>query len=114
MRKSKHVQWSRVTGVAVFEWKEERFGLLADKVDKNTIDAEMEAALQGLQAGEERRGGNASQAVDCCLETMVEQVLAVGRIRQGLRSMHCAKCSSEYSRSPSLRANARKRRRKNR
>ena len=49
------------------EWKEERFTLLADK-----------AELQGLQAGEERRGGNASQALDCCLETMVEQVFAMG------------------------------------
>ena len=41
-------------------------------------DAEMKAELQGLQAGEDRKGSNASQAVDCCLETMVEQVFAVG------------------------------------
>ena len=55
------------------EWKEERFTLLSDKVDKNTMaDAEMEAKLQGLQAGEERRGSNASQAVECCLKAMVE------------------------------------------
>ena len=34
-------------------WKEERFTLL-DKVDQNRMaDAEMEAELQGLQAGEE-------------------------------------------------------------
>ena len=79
MRQSKHVQWLRVAGVAMFEWKEERFGLLADKVDKNTMaDAEMEAELQGLQAGEDRRCSNASQAVDCCLETMVEQVVCCG------------------------------------
>ena len=58
--------------------KEERFRLLSDKVDKNrTADAEMEAELQGLQAGE-RRGSNASQALDCCLETMVEQIFALG------------------------------------
>ena len=60
-------------------WKEERFRLLSDKVDKNIMeDAEMEAELQGLQAGEERRGSNASQAVDCCLETVVEQIFAMG------------------------------------
>ena len=58
--------------------KEERFRLLSDKVDKNrTADAEMEAELQGLQAGE-RRGSNASQALDCCLETMVGQIFALG------------------------------------
>ena len=46
---------------------------------KNTMaDAEMEAELQGLQAGEERRGSDASQADECCLETMVEQIFAVG------------------------------------
>ena len=42
-------------------------------------DAEMTAELQGVQAGEERRrGSNASQAVDCCMETMVEQIFAMG------------------------------------
>ena len=61
------------------EWKEERFTQLSDKVDKNKMaDAETEAELQGLQAGEERRSGNASQAVECCLETMVEQIFALG------------------------------------
>ena len=49
----------------------ERFRQLSDKVDKNTMaDAETEAELQGLQAGEERRGSNASQAVECCLDTL--------------------------------------------
>ena len=33
---------------------------------------------QELQAGEERRGSNVSHAVDCCLETMVDQVFAMG------------------------------------
>ena len=63
------------------EWKEERFTQLSDKVDKNTMaDAETETELQGLQAGEERRGSNASQAVECCLETMVEQIFALGTV----------------------------------
>ena len=61
------------------ECKEERFSLLADKVDKNRMaDAEMEAELQGLQTGEERSGRGASKAVDCCLVTTVEHVFAVG------------------------------------
>ena len=61
------------------EWKEERFTLLSDSVDKNTMaDAEMEAELQGLQAGEERRGSNASQAVECCAESMVEKIFTIG------------------------------------
>ena len=32
----------------------------------------------GLQAGEERKGSIASQAEDCCMETMVEQYFAMG------------------------------------
>ena len=44
----------------------------------STEYAEMAAQLQGLQAGEERRGSNTSQAVDCCMETMVEQLFAMG------------------------------------
>ena len=59
--------------------KGERLFLLSDKVERNKMaDAEMAAELQGLQAGEERRGSNASQAVDCWMETMVEQCFAVG------------------------------------
>ena len=38
----------------------------------------MAAQLQELQAGEERRGSNASQEVDCCMETRVESFFAVG------------------------------------
>ena len=61
------------------DWKEVRFRLLSDKVDKNKmVYAEMAASLQGLQAGEERRGSNGSRAVDCCMETMVEQFFAMG------------------------------------
>ena len=53
--------------------------MLADNVDKNNlVDGEMAAELQGLQGGEESRGSNASQAVDCCMETVVEQLFAVG------------------------------------
>ena len=49
---------------------EERHRQLSDKVDKyRMVDAEMTAELQGFKAGEERRGSNASQAVECCLET---------------------------------------------
>ena len=49
------------------EWKVWRFTQLSDKVDKNRMAvAETEAELQGVQAGEERRGSNPSQAVDCC------------------------------------------------
>ena len=69
------------------EWKEERCTQLSDKVDKNKMaDAETEAELQGLQAGEERGGSNASQAVECCLETMVEQIFALGT-GQGMVSL---------------------------
>ena len=38
----------------------------------------MAAELQGLQAGEETRGSNAWQADYCCLETMLEQMFALG------------------------------------
>ena len=88
------------------DWEEGRFLLLSDKVDKHRMaGAEMEAELQGLQAGEERRGSNASQAVDCCLETKVEKVFAVGTdqarsefeaLCQDLRpSPHPRKCQEE-------------------
>ena len=52
---------------------------MSDPVDKNRMaDAEIEAELQGLEAGKERRGSNASQVVDCFLETMLEQMFALG------------------------------------
>ena len=58
---------------------EQRFRQLSNRVDKNEMDdAEMAVELQGLQSGEERRGSNSSQAVDCCMETMVEQLFAMG------------------------------------
>ena len=45
---------------------EERFRQLSDKVDHDKVaDAEMAAELQGVQAGGERRGSDASQTVDC-------------------------------------------------
>ena len=56
----------------------ERIFLLSDKVEKNMMsDAEMAAELQGLQAGGERRGRNASQSGDCCLEALWQQIAAV-------------------------------------
>ena len=61
------------------DWKEKRFRLLSDKVEKNMMaDAEMEAELQGLQAGEESRGSNASQTGDGCLEALWQQFIALG------------------------------------
>ena len=58
---------------------EECFRQLSNKVDKNKMaDAEMAAELQSLQAGEERRGSNASQTGDCCLEEMFQRVVALG------------------------------------
>ena len=58
--------------------KEERFRLLSDKVDNTMADAEMEAELQGLQAGDERRGSSASQTGDGCLESLWQQFIALG------------------------------------
>ena len=53
---------------------EERSRQLSDKVDKNKmVDAEMAAEQESLQAGKERRGSNASQTGDCCLEAAVRQ-----------------------------------------
>ena len=57
---------------------EERHLLLSNKIHKNKMqDAEVVAELQRLQAGEERRGGNASQTGDCRLEALWQQVAAV-------------------------------------
>ena len=54
--------------------KEERLLLLSDNVDKHQMaEAELEAELRGLQAGEERRGSN-SQFVD----TVAEQLYTIG------------------------------------
>ena len=59
-------------------WKEELFTVLSDKVDKITMaDAELEAEHQGLQAGEQRRGSNASQTGENCLEAFWQQIAAV-------------------------------------
>ena len=55
------------------DWKEERFRLLSDKVDKSRMaDAKMAAELRSLQEGEESRGSNASQTGDGCLEALWE------------------------------------------
>ena len=57
---------------------EERFRLLSDKVGRNRM---AEAELQGLQAGEERRGSDASQTGDCCMEVVWQQFIALGANR---------------------------------
>ena len=44
-------------------------------------EAEMEAELQGLQAGEERRGSNASRTGDCCMEAAWQQFITLGTNR---------------------------------
>ena len=62
--------------------KEERILVLSNKVDKNKMaDAEMAAELQSLQAGEERRGSNASQTGDCCMEALWQQIVALAANR---------------------------------
>ena len=38
----------------------------------------MGAELQGLQAGEERRGSDASRTGDCCMETVWVQIFNLG------------------------------------
>ena len=52
--------------------KEERFR------QNKMADAEMAADLQSLQAGEKRRGSNAPKTGDCCLEEMLQSVIALG------------------------------------
>ena len=59
--------------------REERFLLLSKNVESNRMaTAELEEKLRGLQAGEERRGSDASQVVECCLDTVAEQFHTVG------------------------------------
>ena len=59
--------------------REERHLFLSNKVDKNEMqEAEMVAELQSLHTGEERRGSNASQTGDCCLEALWQQFIALG------------------------------------
>ena len=59
--------------------KEERILFLSSKVDKNKMqDAEM--------AAEERRGRNASQTGDCCLEEFIS--LGANRIETFVQRFH--------------------------
>ena len=59
--------------------KERRVHELSKKVDSNRMAAaELEDELRGLQAGEERRGSNASQVNECCLDTVAEQLFTMG------------------------------------
>ena len=58
--------------------KEERHLFLSNKIDKNKMqDAEMVAELQNLQAAG-RRGSNASQTGDDCLEASWQQLITLG------------------------------------
>ena len=58
--------------------KEERILFLSVKVNENKMaDAEMAAELRRLQAGEERRGSDASQTGDCCMEALWQQIIAL-------------------------------------
>ena len=58
---------------------EERVLFLSNKIEKNKMqDAEMAAELRSLHAGEERRGSNASQTGDGCLEALWQQSIALG------------------------------------
>ena len=62
--------------------KDECILFLSNKVDKNkNSDAEKAAVLQSLQAGEERRGSNASQTCDCCMGALWQQIVALGANR---------------------------------
>ena len=58
--------------------KERAYLFLSDEVAKHKVAAEMAAELQGLQAGGERRCSNVSQTGDCCLEEMLQEVIALG------------------------------------
>ena len=61
---------------------EERVRQLSDTVEKNRMaDAEMAAELQGLQAGEERKGSNVPQTGDCCMDAVWQQFIALGANR---------------------------------
>ena len=46
--------------------------------ENERTEAEMEAELQSLQAGGERRGSNASHGVNCCREAVAEQLGIMG------------------------------------
>ena len=61
---------------------EERFRQLSNKVEKNKrADAAMASESEGLHAGGERRGCDASQTGDCYMEEMLQQVIALGTNR---------------------------------
>ena len=87
---------------------EERVLFLSNKIDTNKMqDAEMAAELRSLQAGEEKRGNNASQTGDGCLKAVWQQFIAfkANGIETFVQRLQREKGSS-------TRADARKRRRK--
>ena len=51
-----------------------KFGVIVCSRKNKIADADMAAELQGLQAGEERRGSNASQTGDSCLKVSWQQI----------------------------------------
>ena len=70
------------------DFREARCLQLSNKSSGNRMAAEdVEEELWGLQAGEERRGGYASQANECCLDAVAEQLFTMGaaRARQRLQ-----------------------------
>ena len=74
---------------------------LSDEVDKNEMaDAEMAAELQRLQAGEERRGSNASQTRDGCMEALWQQIIALGANRVEAMFQKCREMGSAQGQMP--------------
>ena len=82
---------------------------LSNRIDKNKMqDAEMAAELMSLQAGEERRGSSASQTGDGCLE----EALRLQFIALGANGVETFVQRLQREIGSSTRADARKRRRK--
>ena len=73
----------------------------------------MAAEVQSLQAGKERRGSNASQTGDCCLEAaMRQQFIALNRIEAFVKRLqrekwerHRGRCQEEKKKEGAVKAN---------
>ena len=93
--------------------RKERFHRLSKKVDNNRMTAaELEELLRGLQAGEERRGSNASQVNQCFLDTVAEQLFTMGAAQAKHRLKGLYDKFLKRFEANTLCANARKRRKK--
>ena len=71
--------------------REARYLQLSNKSSNNWMAAEdLEGELRGVKAGEERRGSCASQANDCCLDAVAEQLFTMraAHARQQLQAPH--------------------------